>query len=240
MHLYEVIDFRPKPSRYDHADYVHKIQTKAGAKQIGSDDNTFGKAYKIDSPKRLNQITKAARVGSFQKEPKDITGPDDDGYLSYLKKVQKLEKEGYHNPYFPRIHDLKVWQSGGEFHYRVNMEKLLPFDTEKLMGNKGLIESIWERMFTISIQDAIERWPYLENNPSNKSPGKRIERMFRQAFGNGETSLIKDPELKDALNVINKMADSSGNHFNHDLHDGNFMWRMTGTMPQLVILDPLS
>ncbi len=149
-----------------------------------------------------------------------------DGYLTYLKAVQNYNKERKPNPYFPVVHDLKIFKdTDGKIHYRANLEKLIPYTSSKIIENKDLIESLYERMFGETIN----------YNPDTFDVNIIRLKLIR---GLDNPMIIADPQLRAALALINEILESNP-RFIEDLHTNNLMWRITGTMPQLVLLDPI-
>lgn len=228
MRLYELIDFEPKPSNQSAVSYSQRLRKATNPKHVGS--GSFGSAYATDSPKRLNQITKIGKAASMPDGrviPADKIG--DDGYLSWLSMVDHYKKQGADNPYFPIIHDLKIMRGNdGKLHYRVNMERLVPFKTPKILGNEDLMSSLCNNMFGKDIQD---RYDILSEYES------LITYQLRRGLKNANA--VKDEDLREALLVIKDVMNENP-EFSEDLHSSNIMWRITGTIPQLVLVDPLA
>lgn len=221
MKLYELISFEPKQSKKELTDYKSKLRLMK-ADELGN--GSFGAAYDTKSHKRPDQITKVAKVGNIgDSSRRDI---EDDGYLVYLKVVLS---SGIDNPYFPRVDDLTIRTNPdtGRSMYRVNLQKLVPFSSDKIYGNDDLMESLYNDMFTEKTTSYDDYGPAggIKYNISNMAD-----------IGNFEK--IKDPELKQALEIILKLQ--RDNNFQMDLHSGNMMWRITGFRPQLVLTDPLA
>lgn len=220
MKLYELINFDPIKSTTNNIVYNNRLRTDLKSKTLGS--GSFGIVHDVGSGKRLNQVTKIGKGETINSEPaKDV---ENDGYLSYLRAVYD---SGSSNPYFPRIHDLKIMRSKTEaLTYRVNLEKLVEFNSDKIIGNEDLMQSIYEDMFgdtRIRFGDSITS--AIKSNLEGALMGK-----FES---------IKDPELLSALKLIYRVLKSNPG-FVADIHSGNIMWRITGTRPQLVIVDPIA
>lgn len=231
MKLYELIDFEPKKTSRDYDKLKQTVRGIGNSQRLGS--GAFGAAYDIGSNKRLNQVTKIGQAGAYKFNPfsnadDSIDSSEADGYLSYLKMVYDWQENGNNNPYFPRIHDLKVFtDSNGKISYRVNLEKLIPFESKKVIGNEDLIKSLCEHMFT---SDVIWHDGYF---------GDTILNIINRALTSDSFRYIGDNDLKRALIMISKII-KSNKSFNEDIHAGNVMWRKTDGMPQLVITDPLN
>ena len=222
MKLYELIDFEPKPSKHDVKDTKNKIANKTNSKFIGA--GAFGAAYDTQSNKRLNQITKIGRTGAIMKG-KPANKVEQDGWLAYMHAVHKAQQQGDRNPYFPLMDDLRIRKDAtGELTYSANLHKLIPLDTEKLTSNIDLMKSVYERMF------------------GQECPYNHWDSIKSDIIVNLQLSKnLADPDLKRAMNMIDSIVDKSGeNDLIKDLHSGNIMWRMTGTMLHLVIVDPIA
>lgn len=230
MRLYELIDFKPKSSNQSIGTYSSRVQQATKPVHLGT--GSFGVAYGTNSPKRLNQITKIGKAASM---PGGRIIPTDeiknDGYLSWLSTVGEYRKKGSNNPYFPRIDDLKIMKDAtGKLHYRVNMEKLYDFRYMPILDNVDLMSSLCNKMFGEDVKNPDHEVGYSQY-------ADLIQRNLRE--GTKHPSEIKDENLKQALSIIRSLLDSN-NDFMEDMHSGNIMWRITGTIPQLVIVDPIA
>lgn len=222
MRLYELIDFTPKPTTRKPYAYAKRVRdsTKSSTLGVGS----FASAEQMDSGKRLNQVTKLGNVSKFDHNinvvPSDI---DEDGYMSYIRAIDNFNKTGKTNPYFPVIHNVRIMKDeSGKMNFKVDLEKLHPFNTPGIADNEELMHSIFYRMFNST-----------ETNPDRKS----FTRWLTASLSN--PNRIKDPKLAAALSLIQSVIGREGN-FNSDIHGDNVMWRITGTIPQLVITDPVA
>lgn len=223
MKLWELIDFEPKNSSTTNKTYIDKLSTIGHMKGSGA----FGKTYSIPSGKRLNQVSKVGKTGVIDQHNSKSTATDiaEDAYLTYLKIIHDSGTGG--NPYFPRIHDLKIMKdSEGLLTYKVNMEKLVPYSAEYLFYNELLVRSLWEDMFT---------------TPYRGSSASAIVNKIAMYLGSYVTEYngIKDDNLVEALQLINAILVEYPN-FREDLHNGNVMWRITGSRPQIVLIDPIA
>jgi len=224
MKLYELINFTPIQSSRGVQQYKNKVSNIPGSDVAGTGE--FGTAYELPSSKRQNQVTKVARAGSIR-SLSSVENVEEDGYLTYLNAIHNLNSD---NPYFPRIHDLKIMKDkNGKLTYRANIERLVSFYNDKIFDNDELMRSLYDDMFIKELSD-----PY-----GDADAGKMIHvKLDRITNYRSPISDIKDPELKEALQLIFQIKNEGG--FVIDLHGGNIMWRITGTRPQLVILDPLA
>jgi len=231
MKLYELINFNPVNSNQNRRSYFNKIKSIKNRSDSDSDSGSFADVYSVGSNKRLNQVTKVGQGGKLSDtgnitDAKDISG---DAYLSYIKAIHDSNSN---NPYFPRIHNLKIFKNEQDnINYRINMEKLINFNTEKIIYNHELMVSLYNYMFNEKLkisQGIIDRNFFAEE----------IRAEIEKAIQNRAIHNIKDPNLKEAVEFIIKIGETGG--FTADIHSGNIMWRITGTRPQLVIIDPLA
>jgi hypothetical protein len=223
MRLYELIDFTPRDTKRNRFQHMDRAIPNNKVEVLGRGE--FGTAVDTGSNKRLNQVTKVGKVAGFDQwtNTVDRSSIKDDGYLSYLQSVYVAEKQGIQNPYFPVIHDLKIFKDDkNKLHYSVNLEKLLPFKTPKIINNSELLSAVCFRMFGKA--------------PYNNKLQFIIENLDRML---SESNIAVDENLKDVAIMINDIISNNPN-LRQDMHVGNVMWRITGNMPQLVIIDPIA
>jgi hypothetical protein len=222
MKLYELIDFVPKLSKHSALDNKDRLRKNTKADQIGN--GSFGTAFDTKSNKRLNQVTKIGKTGSIM-SGNIAKKVEEDGWLLWMQAVHRAQKRGEDNPYFPIMDDLHIRKDkDGLLSYTANLHKLLPFRTAKLISNMDLMVSLREHMFgptDITFSDG----PDAANNI---------------LFHLNQTSSAVDRNLAAALNMVDQLIYTSREEFMKDIHYGNVMWRITGTMPQLVIVDPIA
>lgn len=220
MKLYELIDFTPKKSNIDKIAYSNRVN-KATKPPVDVGNGHFAQVTQHDSPKRLNQVNKVGTAGQVGgKGPDPRPRVEEDGYLSYLKMVQDDTSQ---NPFFPRIHDLKIRKDPetGNLTYNVKLEKLFSFD--KIYDNPELVSSMREHLFNVE-NERVEHYS--------------LSTLIYAACNDSDYDLVKDPQFLEAIKKIDAIA--TRYHHAWDIGPGNVMWRMTGTMPQLVLSDPLS
>ncbi len=226
MRLDELINFDPKSSKHDIGSYGYKLDTKTRAEPVGS--GSFGTAYDTKSNKRLNQVTKVGKAATFQKGPTrlaPVKSIEDDGYLAYISAVQKIQQGEHNNPYFPVVHDLKIRKNAeGHLSYKIDLEKLYNFETPKIIESDEVMKALCDRMFAIESPD--------------DGFADHILYCLRTAKKNPR--IIQDENLNDALRLIYEIVEQRNGIYILDLSEGNIMWRITGTIPQLVIIDPIA
>jgi hypothetical protein len=233
MKLSEIIDFTPKSSKMSVADYRNRIIGGTNLSKIGKGE--FGTAYDIESPKRQNEITKIGQAGRLNNFMAVDSPANDDGYMVWLKTAYKLSEKGNKNPYFPVIHNLIIRQDPSKKeYYRVDLEKLTSFTSEKIISNYDLMMSLYSNMFLLKNPDDIKdlrscKPEYIADAIKNK---------LELAITHDDVSEIKDKNLSNIIGIISLLLDR--HHFILDLHVGNLMWRVTNNRPHLVILDPFA
>jgi len=203
------MDFFAEPEVEDH---LNKVNRKKKDKYIGA--GTEAHVRQSTSPHEMDRVK---RVSSATTSVSKL-------FLNYLYKHRATQT----NPYFPKVFAKKT--GGGVLEHHV--EKLLPLDTPKLLGNEELMEAVWDKMFNVPTtflgDDYNEAWDEL------------IADTIDHIYDTENLAAIKDEQLKEALRIlfnIHETATQNGIRMNSDLHPGNMMWRMTGNMPQLVITD---
>lgn len=222
MKLYELFDNEINKTTRPYQSTVNKIASVSEPSGKGH----FAKVYKTDSPKRLNQVTKVGKAGSIgYKAPVGTHDINNDGYLSYINMVREFQEAGGYNPFFPVVKKLKIYKEKEGLYYIADIEKLYPLKTSKIIDNKELMSSLKEQWFNT------EEFEWMED--------ANIGSVFLYVFDLPyPDDAIKDQNLKSALKMIDKLRKQGD--FSVDMGSENIMWRITGTMPQLVITDPLA
>lgn len=131
----------------------------------------------------------------------------------------------YNNPFLPRV--IKVGKQSPT--QRIVVERLVPLNAPKIIGNILLMKSLWEMYFTVDFP-ADEELRYLDGYFAGVISGV--------AHGDDPMDHIRDADLAQAIQLIQTIRKQT--KFFLDLHERNMMWRITGNMPQLVITDPLA
>lgn len=142
----------------------------------------------------------------------------DDPYLQFIRTIQKHDD----NPYFPRILHAKLQETGmeedGEPIYRVlmQMEELIPLKNEKIIR---------------AMDDKLRQLGLLDEEHLSRA---WLKVLFKDKYNQLMNSDV-DPKFAEALRILKPFVDKFGN----DLHHKNLMVRLTGTGPQLVLIDPI-
>jgi hypothetical protein len=161
-------------------------------------------------PSRPNSIIKTA----------DVEDPETDSYVDFIKLSMKHQN----NPFFPKIYNAKIVANKDNIQYPytliVNMEKLQPLRDSKVSDvAKEMLERLGFPHHVAQIPDRDHLFYYM-NSSSN-----------RAELANN----TKNPQFKEALELLEPYI----KYFHHDLHADNLMVRLTGSGPQIVIIDPL-
>lgn len=144
----------------------------------------------------------------------------EDGTTSYLEAIVNTPAV-HDNPFLPKVRSVK---REGDL-VSVISERLYPYDS-KLLFTQKLLEATWER---------ITSDPFPEDVHAQMDA---LEMIIEQAIHHGVSAGVHNDDFKQAIEFIRNVRRTSGGY--PDIHAGNLMWRMTGTMPQLVITDPLA
>lgn len=200
--------------------YTHSPELKKDIKRQQRRDshkfvNAGSNAYvsKIDTPHDMDRVSR--------------TSSDTDGGTVYLKYVYN-HPELSNNPFFPKV--LGNNTTGSVVTYQI--ERLV--EAEVLSDNEYLMESLWNLYFTV---------PYPPKD-HYKSRVDQISSVIADVAKKYKLDIvIKNKQLLSAIKVIQSISVQRNGHDklnDIDIHTDNIMWRMVGTMPQLVITDPLN
>lgn len=162
-------------------------------------------------------------------------GPKKDPTAVYLAAISK-DPSAYDNPYLPRV--LQKPRTSGNVQ-AVQMERLYPFDTPKIAGNVPLMLSLWKYWFSEPIPPSLQLCDADSPDDFAKTFAEFVAFAIDRAIDHGAVDEIRDPALVKAIQFIRRLM-AKGAGYTADVHYANIMWRITGTMPQLVITDPLT
>ena len=212
----------------------NELSKQPGVRPLGHGANSF--VYQdTDNQHELNTVR---RVSSSKKKRDDIA------YRLYAEMI-RANPELQQNPYLPRIEAITDGDDTREY----KLERLVPFDSPKV-GHLAILKAVMARMFT---DEAIDKIKQRANDALVRYPQTPYSRHLMNAIArtiaigvedpddmlqpNYMSQYIKDPALVKAMQAVASLLSNEGVY--KDMHGSNFMWRMTGTMPQLVITDPL-
>lgn len=146
----------------------------------------------------------------------------DDGYIQFVKAIQKHQN----NPFFPRIYNAEINKEGDMYALTMDMEKLVPLKSPKMIKTAPHIFSSlgldWAKYGDLSDEKEAE-WTYNRELWDNEKTVKTMQ------------TNTTNPQFAEAIQVIVPLMKKFGS----DLHLANFMVRLTGSGPQLVITDPV-
>jgi hypothetical protein len=228
MKLFELLDPDAWDEEGPNAPYLKRKGPKsvvAAANKLRAEDpdhkyvasGSYAYVGRRDTPHDMDRVTRL--------------GPKKDGAAVYLKVVQQA---GLHNnPYLPRL--LARPKVSGNVQ-TAQIERLLPFKTPKIITNIELMESMWERWFSTPLPSNVR---VVVDSPEEFAfdfPDE-VSVVLNDYLSRGGNDHIRDQQLKQALDFILNLMEE--HNLSEDLHPENMMWRMTGTMPQMVITDPV-
>lgn len=170
------------------------IACQGGGKYRQIDSGAYGRVYGMsDSPI-------VYKVG-------DAT--DNEGYMAFVKQLSKLKTD---NPFFPKVHGMRIYSCGKtDSFFVVAMERLE--DGGSCAG----------------FETACNTFEELLDNPKVTS-SEPLETLLG-------IKITTPPALQEAVKVLRKAYKSGSGCVEWDLHDGNFMVRGG---KQLVVIDPLA
>ena len=179
----------------------------------------------------------------------DIEGME----TSNMSKFMTVIRNNRNNPHFPRVSFTKSTHYKGRDVYIIIMEKLHPMNSEKL-GDVSLQQ--FENNMGLTIDTVVRQYALATADDSQDDNEERVKtyiedmeiKSVKQVLHLMGLSLSYDPlNLEffksksknklfwDAMEVL--MNAGLGHHF--DTHDENFMIRLTGSGPVIVITDPV-
>lgn len=253
MKIYEIADTTEIPGvSFEQA----KNQARSKYAELGS--GFYGTVYKLSGS--LERVMKIAAINSD-----DFA---DDAYFSYVKIIKDSQDANF-NPYLPKIdHIIKVRPDQGRPYMRVYMERLVPAANVSLKSYSAALANLFGRpeLTTQDIKvfadqspdigyDVFQQWQNQLNSPNVKP---EIKVQIKQDFNFSHRSLFNEVVVKlieqngrfakgyivpaenknwySAILIVKSLI----GQFNLDLHEENFMFRLTPYGAQLVITDPLT
>lgn len=200
----------------------YKSVEKAKEGEPGADQGWYSRGYQ--NPRDPHEFVKTTHLPSILQV---------DAYYLYIRMLAKLQKQGYHNPYFPVVYQVRVSRdpNGNERpRYRIeNLQSPAAYSVEALYG---IVEKILMR------PDAVVKFRDLSEKTKH-SLWADMANVLEDYIINDDFSNIKDKKLIKALQIINQIRETN-TRFSPDIHGGNIMIRGTPYGPQLVLMDPIS
>ncbi|PPD55268.1 MAG: hypothetical protein CTY12_01285 [Methylotenera sp.] len=139
------------------------------------------------------------------------------------------------NPFLPKVYSAKIYKRENDSYMIVTMEKLHP-----VRGPNTLIKNNLPFFINLRILPSDEDKQHPLYNQLNKPTGMSVYELIRTMFADTEyrhwlTKNTPNSKLAEALTLLENLFET---HF-PDLHIDNFMIRLSGSTPQLVLLDPI-
>ena len=151
------------------------------------------------------------------------------------------------NPFFPKIYHARVYRDKEGILdpiLLVQMEKLMPITDEKIRDSvAGLFDKLG--IGTKDLSPAFTKHVKQYDKPTQTilSKTSALNKKLMTAAMAGDSKAIarhgsrsKNPQFREALKLLAPTMAQEGS----DLHHGNWMVRLTGVGPQLVIIDPFA
>ena len=178
---------------------------------------TLGSGAQATAHDHPNDPTKIVKYVDLWK-----SNPAHEPYVQWINLVMKHQN----NPFFPRVYNAKTirHEDTNKVSLVVVMEKLKPI-ADMWNANEKLQHSVNEMMnrLGVDVKDAVGDAFEFDHYMSDAARRRELR---------GKT---KNPQLKEALELMEPLFMKHGT----DLHNENFMVRLTGVGPQLVFVDPL-
>jgi hypothetical protein len=173
---------------------------------------------------------------------------ESDPTLIFLKLILQHRD----NPFFPKIYHAKIYEdkTGEQSHklLLIQMEKLTSIENPKM---HDVVMELFQRLGLIS-QDRIQKIQRRGIQQKNDLETIRHATLYNAAIGIDDLTdrwasktkkdklkaqvfkTAKNPKFKQAIQILEPYMQEYGS----DMHEGNWMVRLTGAGPQLVIIDP--
>lgn len=154
----------------------------------------------------------------------------DPAYRAFVEAIAALPQP---NRFLPQVKEVQH-RGGGYRQYQI--ERLRPLaDYEDDVIWAKIEQLVDPNIIRSTLRKISSR--HLTSNVPAKILSLILQRVM---YGNIRLSVIRDPELVQAIQLIQQVALKSRGYFRADIHEDNIMVRPTSLGPQLVINDPLS
>lgn len=201
----------------------------------GGDDKSYiasgaqARVYLPPSLKNTNSIVKVANIRA--------NNVRNDGYVQFINEVLNRPN----NPFFPRIYSAKIYEDKqGRSYFVVVMEKLHPVKRGNLReAAAALFQQLGITLDEIKkFRERQGRDTEIDSDYSVPDLSFDVGRMFANpGFVEYLLKQSNNEYFHEAMNVVEKVTQGSGIRI--DLHTENWMVRLTGHGPQLVMIDPV-
>lgn len=162
----------------------------------------------------------------IQKTSRDSKQSQDDGYWFFIRNV--IDHKLWENPYFPRVYQFKKFAKDDQAHYRVQLEKLIPYSS--LSVEEAV--AVFERVIGMDSSGFFD-------DPHVSDVVIKIVRLVRNIWDNEIALETIDDNLVSAVKALQKM-NPNGKLYEYDLHMNNIMYRRGPHGVHPVIIDPFS
>lgn len=186
----------------------------------GEHDSQYG------SPGIFSTVSSDRDPHFVKKTSKDSVETKNDGYWFFIKNV--VDHKLWENPYFPRVYQFKEFYKGDEVHYRVQLEKLIPYSN--LSVKEAL--AVFER---VTGKDSSNFF----NEPNVNIVASMITNFMENVWANEISLETVDANLVSAMQEMQEM-NPNGMYYRYDLHMSNLMYRRGPHGVHPVIIDPFS
>lgn len=171
-----------------------------------------------------------------------VFDPKKNGYLRFLRYVSKLPN----NPFLPRIYNLKLYDVTGtkfgmdsneRFYGVLEMEKLIKVNDSMIID---VVPDLFRNIGLEFSEHALDYFSTGDHDTKRHILDKEVQKaVYNPAKMNIDELIAKstNEQFTQALRVISGLLRKC--NVTADLHAGNWMVRLTGSGPQLVILDPV-
>lgn len=197
-----------------------------------------------DQPKRFKKVGSGIGAGIYdskiyidRRHPNQVLKvvpivSKQDSYYQFLQMI----KNHKNNPFFPRIYGMRLYEIE---------RSIVPGDKFEGTSDKEIPEHlllyVWmERLHPLTMFDEDHVRQLLSNigieysgRLKNDLSLRRLFNVWSNRMHAASSSLI--PQFEEAMNLLEPMFKS----YQNDMHIENIMVRLTGSGPQLVLVDPL-
>jgi hypothetical protein len=241
MKLFELFEPEFKDTKKT-VDYDRKKLSNKAYKDPSKDELGKGLYSRVRTDPHDPHMAIKSEKGAY-----DVFKMDYNAYYAWVKAISPYMKS---NPYLPRVYviDDRTDASGSK-NPRYKMEKLYSPDEVNLKVLLALAEKLYDEqtMRDIRIEAKQVYDQYYDGQYGTDEIAKNKFKLYfwREYIANsyklwelGDES--DDENLKQALAIVKSLITGPDAQHSEDMHDGNFMIRITPHGPQLVFTDPIA
>jgi len=165
----------------------------------------------------------------------NIPNINDDEYVEFVKVVIANQN----NPFFPKLYNAKVYETYKDVDKEISPEMMAGAKYKLVLHMEKLHSLSGEKTFDAALSTLEQLGFDVANYNTGQSDSRILDQILDRSFDEPSdrkalANKTKNPALKKALLLLEPFFVKFGN----DMHSGNAMFRLTGTGPQLVIIDP--